>query len=39
MDDNRKGFKAFEPGLICRGKQYAENADFEEAGGNICGKA
>ena len=38
MDDNRKGFKAFEPGLICRGKQYAENADFEEAGGNICGK-
>ena len=38
MDDNRKGFKAFEPGLICQGKQYAENADFEEAGGNICGK-
>ena len=38
MNDNRKGFKAFEPGLICRGKQYAENTDFEEAGGNICGK-
>ena len=37
-NDNRKGFKAFEPGLICRGKQYAENADFEEDGGNICGE-
>ena len=21
-----KGFKAFEPGLICKGKQYEENA-------------
>ena len=24
------GFKAFEKGLICRGKQYAENTVFEE---------
>ena len=24
--DNTKGFKAFEPGLVCKGKQYAENA-------------
>ena len=36
--DNTKGFKAFTPGLVCKGKQYAENADFEEAGGDICGK-
>ena len=33
---NEKGYKAYEPGLICRGKQYAENADFEERGGGIC---
>ena len=33
---NEKGYKAYKPGLICRGKQYAENTDFEEQGGNIC---
>ena len=33
---NEKGYKAYEPGLICRGKQYTENADFEEQGGSIC---
>ena len=31
-----KGYKAFEPGLVCRGKQYAENTTFEEAGGGLC---
>ena len=36
--DNTKGYKAFEPGMICRGKQYAENTDYEETGGNICEK-
>ncbi len=36
--ENTKGFKAFESGMICRGKQYAENTDYEEAGGAICGK-
>ena len=36
--ENAKGFKAFAPGLICRGKQYAENTDYEEAGGAICGE-
>ena len=36
--ENAKGFKAFAPGLICRGKQYAENTDYEEAGGKICGE-
>ena len=36
--DNRKGYKAFKPGMICMDRQYAENTDYEEAGGNICGK-
>ena len=31
-----KGFKAFEKGLICREKQYAENTVFEEAEVKIC---
>ena len=30
-----KGYKAFEPGLICRGKQYAENTVFEEDSANV----
>lgn len=36
--ENAKGYKAFSPGMICRGKQYAENTDYEEAGGAICGE-
>ena len=36
-EEKWKGYKAFEPGLICKGKQYAENTVFEEAGGEICG--
>lgn len=31
-----KGYKAFEKGLICRGKQYAENTVFEEEKAKIC---
>ena len=31
-----KGYKAFEKGLICRGKQYAENTVFEEDEAEIC---
>jgi len=31
-----KGYKGFKKGLICKGKQYAENAVFEEAEANIC---
>ena len=31
-----KGYKAFEKGLICRGKQYAENTVFEEKNAYIC---
>jgi hypothetical protein len=31
-----KGFKAFGKGLICKGKQYAENTVFEEKEAEIC---
>ena len=31
-----KGYKGFSPGLICRGKQYAENTVFEEETAKIC---
>ena len=31
-----KGYKGFEKGLICRGKQYAENTVFEEETAVIC---
>ena len=33
-----KGFKAFEKGLICKGKQYAENTVFEEPEAIVCRK-
>ena len=36
MGENLKGYKAFEPGLICRGKQYAENTVFEEDSARVC---
>lgn len=31
-----KGYKAFEPGMICKGKQYAENTVFEEDSAVVC---
>ena len=31
-----KGYKGFEPGLICRGKRYAEDTVFEEEKAEIC---
>ena len=31
-----KGFKGFEKGLVCRGKQYKENTVFEEEKAVIC---
>ena len=31
-------YKAFEKGLICRGKQYQENTEYEEAGADGCCK-
>ena len=36
--DNLNGYKAFEPGMICKGKQYQENTDYEEEVGKICEK-
>ena len=33
-----KGYKAFEKGMICRGKQYAENTIFEEDEALLCSK-
>ena len=32
------GYKAFSKGMICQGKQYAENAVFEESGADSCCK-
>ena len=31
-----KGYKAFEKGMVCLGKQYAENTVFEEKNAVIC---
>ena len=31
-----KGYKAFEKGMICKGKQYAEKTVFEEESAEIC---
>ena len=33
-----KYYKAFGKGMTCNGKQYAENTDYEEGGGEICKK-
>ena len=33
-----KGYKAFEKGLVCKGKQYAENTVFEEPEAVVCRK-
>ena len=33
-----KGYKAFDKGLVCRGKQYAENTVFKEDEAVICQK-
>ena len=33
-----KGFKGFEPGMTCIGKQYKENAVFEEETAEMCKK-
>ena len=33
-----KGYKAFKKGLVCKGKQYAENTAFEEPEAIVCRK-
>ena len=35
-EQNRHGFKAYNPGLVCRGYQYAENEIFKKNGHGIC---
>ena len=32
----KKGYKAFEKGMICKGKEYKENTTYEESGNDIC---
>ena len=32
-------YKAFKKGMVCNGKQYAENTDFEEQGAESCCQA
>ena len=32
-----KGYKGFDPDFKCNNKQYAENTEYEEGGGTICG--
>lgn len=36
MSDNKHGFKAYEPGLICRGHKYEENTVYKKSGHGIC---
>nr|DAL19909.1 MAG TPA_asm: hypothetical protein [Caudoviricetes sp.] len=36
MSDNMHGFKAYEPGLICRGHKYEENTVYKKSGYGIC---
>ena len=33
-----KGYKGFEPGLVCKGKQYAENTVFKEDKAEPCAR-
>ena len=33
-----KGYKGFNPGLVCKGKQYQENTVFEEPEAKLCEK-
>ena len=36
MKNERKGFKAFDKGLVCRGFQFKENEVFEEKNAEVC---
>ena len=33
---NEKGYKAYNPGLICRGHKYEENTVYKKNGHGIC---
>ena len=36
MNDNKHGFKAYNPGLICRGYQYEEGKVYKKNGHGVC---
>ena len=36
MNDNKHGFKAYDPGLICRGHQYEEGKTYKKNGHGVC---
>ena len=36
MNDNKHGFKAYNPGLICRGYQYEEGKTYKKNGHGVC---
>ena len=36
MSDIMHGFKAYEPGLICRGHKYEENTVYKKSGHGVC---
>lgn len=36
MKDNKHGFKAYDPGLVCRGYQYEEGKTYKKNGHGVC---
>ena len=36
MNDNKHGFKAYDPGLVCRGYQYEEGRTYKKNGHGVC---
>ena len=36
MNDNKHGFKAYDPGLVCRGYQYEEGKVYKKNGHGVC---
>ena len=36
MTDNKHGYKAYEPGLVCRGYQYEEGKTYKKNGHGVC---
>lgn len=36
MNDNKHGYKAYNPGLVCRGYQYEEGKTYKKNGHGVC---
>ena len=36
MTDNKHGYKAYDPGLVCRGYQYEEGKTYKKNGHGVC---